>query len=249
MAPTVVLTSQTPIIDVTSISLLETTVHAALRLASGKADIGATASAVSLMEGVLKIMFWSKFKMIVPFVLGGALLCGTGLIGYRTMGRPQAAAAAGKQQPRAQVDREGKALVPLSSGSESPELDAIGKVRIAVAEKLRDAANQQWEKGEINVLEYLTAQKRYDEVVADVTVKTDADRVQFLERGVKTLKQYEDGMREHFRHGLVSQREVLTVELARLDAEYALAKARTRLRRNTRKASDPPASAGAREEE
>ncbi len=230
MAPTVVLASQTSIIDVTSISLLETTVHAALRLASGRADIGATASAVSLMEGVLKVMLWSKLKMIVPFVLGGALLCGTGLIGYRAMGRPQTPAAAGKQQPRAPVDPEGKPLAPLSTSFESPELDAIGKARMSVAETLRVAAYRQWQIGRISVSEYLTAQKSCDKVVADVTVKTDADRVQFLERVVKTLKQYEDVTRESFRKGMVQQFDVLTVELARLDGEYALAKAKLKAR-------------------
>jgi hypothetical protein len=183
-----------------------------------------------LMEGVLKIMFWSKLKMTAPVVLGSALLCGTGLMGYRAMGLPQAPAAAGKQRPRAQVDPEGNPSVPAASGSESPELDAIGNARIGVAAKLRDAAQRLWQEGEINVVEYLTAQKRYDEVVADVTVKTDADRIRFLEREVTTLKQIEDATRELFRTGQAPQRDLLTAELARLDAEYALAKAKAKAR-------------------
>jgi RNA polymerase sigma factor (sigma-70 family) len=234
MAPTVVFAGQTPIIDVTSVSLVARTVHAALRLASGQAVIGATSSAIALMEGVLRIMFWNQLRMTAPVVLASALLCGTGLMGYRAMGLPQAPAAAGKQQPRAQIDPEGKPTVPASSGSESPELDAIGKARIEVATKLRNAAHRLWQAGEINVVEYLTVQKRFDEVVADVTVKTDADRVRFLEREVTTLKQIEDPTRELFRRGQVTQSDLLMVELARLDAEYALAKAKAKARGNSK---------------
>jgi RNA polymerase sigma factor (sigma-70 family) len=232
MAPTVVLAGQTPLVDVTSLSMVESTVQAALRLVSGQAAIGATASAIALMEGVLKLMFWSKLKMTAPVVLASALLCGTGLMGYRAMGLPQAPAAAGKQQPRARVDPEGKPTVGASSRAESPELDAIGEARIGVAAKLRDAAQRLWQGGEINVVEYLTVQKRYDDVVADVMVKSDADRVRFLEREVSTLKHIEDGTRELFRKGQVTQQDLLTAELAQLDAEYALAKAKAKVRGN-----------------
>ena len=60
--------------------------------------------------------------------------------------------------------------------------------------------------------------------MADVTVLTDADRVRFLELQVATLKQIEDRTRELFRGGSVTRHELLTTQLARLDAEYALAK-------------------------
>jgi outer membrane protein TolC len=88
--------------------------------------------------------------------------------------------------------------------------------------------------GEIGVVEYLTAQKRYDDVVADVMVKTDADRVRFLEREVSTFKQIEDGTRELFQKGLVTQGALLAAELTRLDAEYALAKAKAKARGNAK---------------
>jgi RNA polymerase sigma factor (sigma-70 family) len=230
MAPTVVLAGQTPIIDMASVSLVEKTVHAALQIASGRADIGATASAMALMEGVLKIMSFSNLKMTASVALASALLCGTGLMGYRAMGLPQAPAAAGIQRPRAQGDPKGKPTVPTSSSSESLELDAIGTARIAIAAKLRDAAHRLWQGGETNVGDYLTAQKRYDEVMADVMVKTDADRVRFLEREVTTLKQIEERMRELFRRGQCTERDLLTTELARLDADYALTKAKSKAR-------------------
>jgi RNA polymerase sigma factor (sigma-70 family) len=233
MAPTVVFAGRMPIVDVTPAALLETTVLAGLQLASGQAEIGAASSVIALTEGVLKFMFWSKLKLTAPVALASALLCGTAMIGYRAMGLPQGPEAAGKQQPRTSADLEVKPIGRPAFHSESSELNAIGKARIAVATKLRDAAKQLWQGGQINVTEYLTSQKRYDEVVADVTMVTDADRVRFLERQVRTLKQIEDGTKELFRMGSVTQQELLTTELARLDAEYALAKAKARALGNT----------------
>ena len=233
MAPTVIFAGRKSIVDVTPVALVETIVHAAVQLTSGKAEIGATAAVIALMEGAIKIMFWSKLKLTAPVALASALLCGTGLMGYRAIGLSQGPEAAGKQRPRASADPKGKPIAPPASHTESSELNAIGKARIAVAMQLRDAAKQQWQGGEINVIEYLTTQKRYDEVVADVTVLTHADRVRFLELQVATLKQIEDRTRELFRRGSVNQHELLTTQLARLDAEYALAKVKSNVLGNT----------------
>jgi RNA polymerase sigma factor (sigma-70 family) len=234
MAPAVILAGPTPLIDLTSASLVEKTVQAALRRASGLAALGSTASAITLTEGVLRIMFWSKFKTTAAILMAGALLSGTALLGHRAMGLPQAPAAAGKQQPRARVDTGGTPAATTPSGFESPELEAIGKARIEVAAKLRDATHGLWQAGEISLVEYLTVQKRYDEVVADVMVKTDADRVRYLEHQIATLKRIEDRTRELSSRGQTTQRDLLTAELARLDAEYALANAKARARGNSK---------------
>ncbi len=81
-------------------------------------------------------------------------------------------------------------------------------------------------EGEIGITEYLTAQKHFDEVVADVMVKTDADRVRHLESQVAGLKQLEDRARKLHASGMIRESDVLTLELARLDAEYALLQAK-----------------------
>jgi outer membrane protein TolC len=99
-----------------------------------------------------------------------------------------------------------------------------------LAQRMRDSAFRLYQEGEMSVVDYLAAQKRYDEVVADVTVKTDADRIRFLERQVATLKQIEDRTRELFRRAIVTQVDGDLAELARLDAEYALAKLRAKVR-------------------
>ena len=180
------------------------------------------------------MMFWSKLKTTAVIVLAGALLSGTALSVRRAMGRPQAPTAAGKQQPQDRSDAGGNPAAAVPSGSESPELEAVGKARIEVARKLRDAAESLWRGGEKSLVEYLTALKRCDEVVADVTVKTDADRVRFLERQVATLKQIELHTQQLYRTGQATQLDVFAAELARLDAEYALAKARPKAGNNPR---------------
>jgi RNA polymerase sigma factor (sigma-70 family) len=225
MAPSLILVGQTPLVDLTTASLVEKTVQTSLPRASGQAALGPAASAIALTEGVLRIMLWSKLKATAAIVLAGAVLFGAALLGHRAIGLAQRQAASDKQRPRSGVNLEGRPGVPALSGIAPSKLDAIGKARIDVAQKLRDATQRMWQAGEIGLLDYLTVQRRYDEIVADVMVKTNADRLRYLGSQIATLKQIEDRTREMFRGGQASQRDVLTAELARLDAEYALAKA------------------------
>ena len=178
-------------------------------------------------------MFWSKLKTTAAIVMAGALLSGTGLLGYRAMGLPQAPAATGKQQPPARVGPEGKPASAAPSGAESS--DSRPSARPG-SQSRRNCETRQglWQGGEISLLDYLTAQKRYDEVVADVMVKTDADRIRYLEHQIVTLKQIEARTRELFRTGQVTLHDTLAAELARLDAEYALAKAKAKARGNSK---------------
>jgi hypothetical protein len=214
--------------DWTSASLVETTVQAAVGIASGRAMLGATASAIALMEGVMRIMFWSRLKLTATAALACALLCGTGLVSYRAMGRLQAPEPAAGRQRTDSARLDVKQAPPVAAGAEAPELAAIGNARMEVARRMRDAAELLWRNGERTLMDYLAVQKRYDEVVANVTVKTEADRIRFLERQVDTLKRIEEQTRRSYRTGQVSQLDVLTAELARLDAEYALAKAKVK---------------------
>jgi hypothetical protein len=175
-------------------------------------------------------MFSSKIKPIQVVAMAGALVAGTALMAHRALGLPQPSADAGNQQGTGIKPRDGGQAATAHSGSESPGLEAIGKARIEVAAKLRDSTKSLFERGEVNVVEYLTAQKRYDEVVADVMVKTADDRIRYLGHRIATLKRIEDAMRELFRRNQASTRDVLEAELARLDAEYELAKAKANAR-------------------
>ena len=72
-------------------------------------------------------------------------------------------------------------------------------------------------------------QNRYYEVVGEVLVKTDADRVRFLEFRVATLKRTEHFVKELFKAGQAGFPDVLAVELDRLEAEDRLETARAKL--------------------
>ena len=172
------------------------------------------------------MMFWGKLKSTLAIGLAAVLLSGTGLIGYRAVGRAQAPAAIARQRPKDSDRPEGKPAAPASAAAPSAELEAIGRARIAVAKKLRDSTFRLFQEGEIGITEYLTAQQHYDEVVAEVVVKTDADLVRYLESRVAGLKQLEERARKLHASGMIRESDVLTLELARLDAEYALVKAK-----------------------
>ncbi len=184
-----------------------------------------------LTEGALRAMFLTKMKVAaVVLMASGIAVTGAFAVSQGRAGQAQAPTEkspdAGKQQPGAGANPEGKPSAPAPPGSDSPELEAIGKARIEVATKMRDLVQRQYEQGTVDLLEYLAALKRYDEVVADVMVKTAADRVRYLERQVATLKKIEEVIQARFRAGNTTQYDLLAAELARLDAEYALAKAR-----------------------
>jgi hypothetical protein len=179
-------------------------------------------------------MSLSRIRTTGAIVMAGVLLTGTSLLGHGALGLPQASAEADQQQSGAGVNPDGKVSATAPSDSESPELGAIGKARIEVAGKLRDATQRLYQEGEVNIAEYLNTQKRYDEVVAEVTVRTAADRVGYLQRRLATYKKIEDATRELLRRGHATQRDALTAELARLDAEYALVKARADARSSSK---------------
>jgi hypothetical protein len=223
LGPSAILGGSPTLINCKSASLVETTVEVALGLGSGQGIIPSTASAIALTEGVLKTMFWNKLKTHVAIVLAGALLCGTALVSHRAMGRAQAPAPAAGEQPAEPNRPAGKQSTTVLSDLELPDLAALTRNRLRVAQELRDTAAKLYREGETSLVDYLTWQKRYDDIVAEVTVKTDADRLRFLEHRVALLKQIEDTTRKGHASGSARTFDVLVAELARLDAEEALA--------------------------
>jgi hypothetical protein len=195
--------ARTPSLDAATASAVEPIVRAAVQCASNGSVSGVPTSVMALTKGALSIMFWSKLRTTAAVALTGALLCGSGMLGYRAMGR-QPVSSSG-QEPTKRGGSDGKPASEAPSDVDSPELAALGKRRVDLAQKMRDSAFRLYQEGEMSVVDYLAAQKRYDEVVADVTVKTDADRIRFLERQVATLKQIEDRTRELFRRAIVTR--------------------------------------------
>ena len=190
---------------------------------------GASAAAIALTKGAMTVMFMSKVKLLLAVVLtGGAIVSGTALLGRRAMGVHQQAPSSEAKSQKASA--AGTAETPNVSTWPSPErLSPISRARIDVAKKLRDNAYTTFQQGESDLATYLGAQRRYDDIVGALTAKSDVDRVRFNEIRVAGWKQVEKAVRDQFAMGQRSLNEVLAVELDRLEAEDALAKARAKL--------------------
>jgi hypothetical protein len=170
----------------------------------------------------------TKLKVVLAVVLaGGFIVGGTALLGRRALGLYQHAPGEAKSPAETPTGTQGKQNPPAEP---SPAvLNPNAKARIEIATKLRDTVHRLFEEGETDQATYLAAQTRYDEVLAAVTVKSDADRVRNGELRVVELKQIEQRIRDQIAKGERSHYEVLTVELDRLEAEDDLAKAKARL--------------------
>jgi len=214
-----------------STTLAEATIRAAMPLSLGRPAAGATASAIALMEGVMKVMFWSKFKLVTASALCGAvLLAGSAVIGRRAMGFPRPQTDAAKPQSKSTVGQGGAPVAPAAAPSEPIKLTANEQARLDVAKKIRDGMQKRFSAGEISFITFLQWQKRCDDIEVEVMVKTDADRVRFHERQVATLKQIEQASREIYRNGMITETDVLVAELERLEAEAALEKFKARVK-------------------
>ncbi len=211
-------------------TLAEATIRAAIPLSLGQPAAGATASAIALMEGLMKLMFWTKFKLITASALFGAvLLTGSAVIGRRAMGFPRPQTDAAKPQSKSTVGQGGAAAAPAAAPSEPTKLTANEQARLDVAKKIRDQMLKRYTGGEISFVTYLQSQKRFDDIVGQMA-KNDTDRLRHYERQVAHMKQIEESSRELYRNGMITETDVLVAELERLEAEAALEKFKARVK-------------------
>jgi RNA polymerase sigma factor (sigma-70 family) len=237
LAPAEILTAAPNALEATAgalpAGLAEATVSTIFPLAGSQAKAGAIASVLALADGVSRIMIWSKFKLLAAVVLAaGSVAGGTALVAQR--GAPFFRVASAHEQSRTQAANAltGAAASPQREPEPAP-VSSIAKARLSVARTLRDMSLRLFQEGELDLAAYLAAQKRYNDVVGEETVKTEADRVRFHQTQVATLKELEQTVRELYAQGRKTQADVLTVQLDRLGAEEALARAKARVSRLT----------------
>ncbi len=178
----------------------------------------------------MKLMFWTKFKLITASALFGAvLLTGSAVIGRRAMGFPRPQTDAAKPQSKSTVGQGGALAVPAAAPSEPTKLTANEQARLDVAKKIRDQMLKRYTGGEISFVTYLQSQKRFDDIVGQMA-KNDTDRLRHYERQVAHMKQIEESSRELYRNGMITETDVLVAELERLEAEAALEKFKARVK-------------------
>ncbi len=220
----VALTAPSPTMETFLESLITATVRAALRSGSGPAITG---PAIVLAEGVLRMMFWSQMKSAAAVVAAGALIAGTGMVGYRAWGGPQAPAPAGvvAQQPAAKPTSP-----PAPAPAGTTELEELGRKRLEAALRLRDKTFESYKRGAVSFGDYLAAMKRYYAIRLDLA-KSDQERITILEAQVDNFKRTDKQLEELFKAGQVTQMDLETAELDRLDAEYELARFNAKISR------------------
>jgi RNA polymerase sigma factor (sigma-70 family) len=210
-------------------ALAASTVENALSFAAGRAAMGiATSSAIAFTEGVVTVMLMSKLKLILAVVLAGGVLVGsTTLLGHRALGLLQLAPAQVKPEPKNQAGTQVLPDAPALSGGEARS--PIQNARLDVAKKMRDNMYRLYQGGTLNELAYRNAERRYNDLVGALTAKSDVDRARFQQARLDGLKQVEQIVRKQHADGQISENDMLTIVLERLEAEDDLAKAIARL--------------------
>jgi hypothetical protein len=183
------------------------------------------------MERVLKLMFWSRFRLVATSVLCTAgILAGSAVVGRRAMGLQWPKPDTTKGQSRSSIADGGVPLGPaVPASQQSTQLTANEQARLDLAKKIRDAMLKRFSGGEIGIIEFLQWQKRYSDIVGEVA-KTDVDRLRHYESQVVIMKQLENSIREIYRKGMASETDMLVAELERLEAEGALEKFQTAIK-------------------
>jgi RNA polymerase sigma factor (sigma-70 family) len=211
-------------------TVAEATIQAAMPSCLGQPVAGATSSAIALMEGVLKVMFWNEMKLVTTaFLCGAVILGGSAVIGRRAL------AYRGPQKGNAKAQAE--TLVtqapelkrePASRPSVFNVRTANEQARLDVAKKIRDAMAKRFAARGVDLMTYLRWEKRYKEIELD-TARTDADKLRIYESQVALMKQIEQASKGLYRNGMIAQTDMFVAELERLDAEVAVEKLKARI--------------------
>ncbi len=216
-------------------ALVANTTRAAAQLITQQVAMGSMGSIGALTEGVLSVMFWNKVKLVSGVVLAAGLVGGTALLASWPAGEeegPLAVQQAEEKEKKIADGEPGRAGSGAREGSASAGLTRIGLARLDVAKKLRDEEYRRFVgDGHRTFMEFLAWHNRYYDVMGEVLVTSDADRLKFLEHRMAKFKRLEDFIREMLKgENKFGGSDLLAVELDRLDVEYQLMKLRAAMR-------------------
>jgi len=211
--------------------LAEITTDASVRVAVNRAVTGTMSTVGSLTKGALRVMFWNKLRLMTAGILAAGLFAGTAALAYWSSGRQQDRSPGPQGEATA---KDGAARKPAPGATASTGLQSLSpnaRARLEIANNLR---RWTFERSQIDpwqdfIKEFLRCQNRYYVVAEDVLVKTDADRVRFLEHQLAVLKRTEKVVKDIDKRNGSTSGNALEVELDRLEAEDRLEKAKARL--------------------
>ncbi len=197
--------------------------------------MGSMGSIGALTEGVLSVMFWHKVKVVSGVILAAGLVGGTALLASWPAGDQEGGLPLQKADDATKKPADGKADeagAGTPDGGPALRLSRNGMARLDVAKKLRDETYELFVGNPKRPFtEFLGWQNRYYDVVGDVLVNTDADRVKFLEHRLAIFKRLEEFIGEMMKgENRFQGMDLHAVKLDRLEIEDRLEKSRATLR-------------------
>jgi hypothetical protein len=196
-------------------ALVASTTRAALSFASGGVGSGlATASAVALSRGVLRMMMLSKLKVGLAVVLSTGFVAGSGMIAAQGPGGAAAPPPA-KVVDRAEDARPGEG-----------DLAALGRSRVEMARKRLKTQSAYYEEGRITMDRVLDALQTLMDAELDVAT-TPAERKAAIRTHLDRIREIERHEKAELEGGRATDADVEKAQTRRLDIEYRLAKEET----------------------
>jgi RNA polymerase sigma factor (sigma-70 family) len=207
-------------------NLIDTTIKAAVLVAVGKAaaDV-ASPSVAALTEGVLRAMFLSKLR-IAGVILVCLVLLGAGVGVLARQGQEGAPPAGGQAAAPAPDDKK-KEEPPADKAKADDEIKALLKARADTAETVVNARYQEFVAGRGTLDILLRYSEKRLEAELEQTDKKE-EQLAALKKHLELMQEIEKINQARFDAGRVSIADLAASQLARIEAELRLARAKAK---------------------
>jgi RNA polymerase sigma factor (sigma-70 family) len=221
-------------------------IHVAARHAESAAGI--SLSVATLMEGVLRAMFWTRVKIATAVLLAlGVLSTGAGVVTYQKLAAQQPdpkkaqiqkAVAVGQTEEKPQDD-EGDALLKdlilpadkvtamLATSKESDKLKSLLKERYEAASEVVDARFREFLAGRGTLDILIQSSHRLFDAERELSAKK-ADQIAAAEKRLRLLKAVEEVNKGRYDDGRISIQDYAQSKYNRLEAEIWLERAKAK---------------------
>jgi RNA polymerase sigma factor (sigma-70 family) len=204
--------------------LLSTTCRAAVSFGVGRMGVGlASASAVALSRGVLKMMLLSKLKFgLVALISTGFVATGTGMLVAQGPGQkpdPAKATAVPTPPPTPVAQEPARQSEPFQPRSRAN----LARERVAAARQRLDAQKAFYEEGRITIDRLIDASEKLMQAELNVS-ESKAQRVEAVQVHYRRIEEILKREQAELEVGRATQADVAEAKGSLLDAEFTLAR-------------------------
>ena len=194
-------------------ALLAATSRAALAFSVGRMGAGlASASAVALSQGVLRMMMYSKLKTGLAVLLSTSFVAGSGMLAAQGPG------GAPRAEPKAEAP-----TVAQNDATGQDDLATLGKRRVEKARKRWETQLAFYNEGRITIDRLLDASQILMDAERDAD-ESRAGRLAAIRAHLDRVKEVERREMAELAAGRATAADVEEAQTRRLDTEYRLAK-------------------------